>query len=87
MSQSVARSFKSKSTPVGRQEANDSHVGKYKVMNFRGNKKKSSEHSNAKKRIHSTDMGQTGQPNQVLGYHREEYQKPWNQTNNLENVS
>lgn len=55
MSQSTGRSFKSKSTGVGRQEADDGDVGKYnKKMNFRG---KNSQNELAALRMHSTVVG------------------------------
>lgn len=49
MSQSTGRSFKSKSTGGGRQEADDGDVGKSKIMNFIGQiiHKMSSQHSDS----------------------------------------
>lgn len=62
------RSFTPKSTTQysGRQEAGDDHEGKYKIMNFRGNNSQNEELRAFKvqKRIHSTDVGQNGQPNE-----------------------
>lgn len=54
MSQSTGRSFKSKSTGGGRQEADDGDVGKAKIMNCREN---NSQNELAALRLHSTVVG------------------------------
>lgn len=49
-------------------------------MNFKGNNSQNQELCalKLKKRIHSTYVGQDGQPNRMLGTTQEGYQKLWN---------